>query len=161
MKVEITRFDKSFSVACKIHPCTDDFILPLDGYDLTESSIARLESRFPKESKSIAETLKAMMIAADSKKEHGLPLDEELNIKQLAGEPKKYIAYFKDVSSIDEVDVYQVHRLFDIQDPSGCIHHASKKLLLSGVRTGGKGKIKDIEEARDTLNRYLEIHRAS
>lgn len=71
---------------------------------------------------------------------------------------EKYPKYYKDVKHLTEVDVYQVHQLFDIDDPSGCIHHASKKLLLSGVRTGGKSKFQDIKEARDTLNRWLEIN---
>ena len=71
----------------------------------------------------------------------------------------KYPKYYKDVSQLTEVDVYAVHKLYDIQDPSGCIHHASKKLLLSGVRTGGKSKYKDIKEARDTLNRWLEMNK--
>lgn len=69
-----------------------------------------------------------------------------------------YPQYFKDVSCIDEIDVYGVHQLFEIDDPSGAIQHASKKLLLSGVRTGGKSKYKDIKEARDTLNRWLELN---
>ena len=70
---------------------------------------------------------------------------------------ERYLQYYKDVRSLDYVDVYQVHRLFGIDDSSGCIQHASKKLLLSGARTGGKPKRKDIEEARDTLTRWLEI----
>jgi len=70
----------------------------------------------------------------------------------------KYPAYFKDVSRIDFIDVYQVHNLFKRDDPSGAIQHASKKLLLSGVRTGGKSKESDVREARDTLNRWLEIN---
>ncbi|QSM00588.1 hypothetical protein [Oceanospirillum phage vB_OliS_GJ44] len=69
-----------------------------------------------------------------------------------------YPQYFKDVSGLDEIDVYAVHQLFAVDDPSGAIQHASKKLLLSGVRTGGKGKYKDIKEARDTLNRWLELN---
>jgi hypothetical protein len=52
-----------------------------------------------------------------------------------------------------------VHKLFNIQDPSGCIQHASKKLLLSGVRTGGKSAYDDIKEARDTLTRWLELNK--
>lgn len=71
---------------------------------------------------------------------------------------EKYPKYFKGVSDLSEIDVYAVHRLFDIDDPAGCIHHASKKLLLSGVRTGGKSKHDDIREARDTLNRWLELN---
>jgi hypothetical protein len=72
----------------------------------------------------------------------------------------KYPKYYKDVSNLREIDVYQVHQLFDVQDPSGALQHASKKLLLSGVRTGGKTKYDDIREARDTLNRWLEINQA-
>lgn len=72
-----------------------------------------------------------------------------------------YPKYYKDFSGVDEADVYMVHDRFNIQDPSGCIHHASKKLLLSGVRTGGKSKYDDVREARDTLNRWLEINKDS
>ena len=71
---------------------------------------------------------------------------------------KQYRKYYKDVSNIDSIDVYGIHQIFGIDDPSGCIQHASKKLLLSGVRTGGKSKFKDIKEARDTLNRWLELN---
>ena len=72
---------------------------------------------------------------------------------------KKYPKYYKDVSDISVLDVYGVHKLFEINDPSGAIQHASKKLLLSGVRTGGKSAYDDIREARDTLNRWLELNR--
>lgn len=70
----------------------------------------------------------------------------------------KYPQYYKDVSHLNVIDVYAVHDLFDIRDPSGAIQHASKKLLLSGVRTGGKSVYEDIKEARDTLNRWLDIY---
>lgn len=69
-----------------------------------------------------------------------------------------YPAYYKDAIHLDEIDVYAVHQLFQILDYSGCIHHASKKLLLAGVRTGGKPVVKDIQEARDTLSRWLELN---
>lgn len=69
-----------------------------------------------------------------------------------------YPKYFKDVKDLDELDVYMTHELFQINDCSGAIQHASKKLLLSGVRTGGKSKYDDIREARDTLNRWLQIN---
>ena len=72
----------------------------------------------------------------------------------------KYPKYYKDVSKLTEIDVYQTHELFQVQDCSGCIQHASKKLLLSGVRTGGKSKADDIKEARDTLTRWLQINDA-
>lgn len=71
---------------------------------------------------------------------------------------EKYPKYYKDVSGVGTIDVYAVHDLFGIDDASGAIQHASKKLLLSGVRTGGKSKVDDVREARDTLNRWLEMN---
>ena len=32
-----------------------------------------------------------------------------------------------------------------------------KKILLCGVRTGGKNEMQEIIEARDTLNRWIEM----
>lgn len=69
-----------------------------------------------------------------------------------------YPQYYKDVRRYSEIDVYATHQIFKIDDPSGALQHASKKILLSGVRTGGKSKFKDIREARDTLNRWLELN---
>ncbi len=69
-----------------------------------------------------------------------------------------YPKYYKSTEGLTDVDVYAVHKIFNIQDPSGAIQHASKKLLLSGVRTGGKSQADDIREARDTLTRWLELY---
>jgi hypothetical protein len=69
----------------------------------------------------------------------------------------KYPQYYKDVSDITALDVYGTCKLFGISDDSGALQHATKKLLLSGVRTGGKDKTKDIKEARDTLTRWLQM----
>ena len=66
-----------------------------------------------------------------------------------------YEIYFKDVSGYDVIDVYRTHRIFGLTDEVLC--HASKKLLLSGVRTGGKTLEQDVREARDSLNRWLEM----
>ncbi|NLY14578.1 MAG: hypothetical protein GXZ10_13305 [Gammaproteobacteria bacterium] len=66
-----------------------------------------------------------------------------------------YEKYFKDVSGYDVIDVYRTHRIFGLNDEVLC--HASKKLLLSGVRTGGKTLEQDVKEARDTLTRWLEM----
>lgn len=72
---------------------------------------------------------------------------------------QQYPKYYKALpKNMTEIDVYGVHMLFNIQDPSGAIQHASKKLLLSGVRTGGKTARQDIQEARDTLNRWLQLN---
>jgi len=90
-------------------------------------------------------------------------MDEEVTsmeqLKEKLSMSSKYPKYYKDVSHLREIDVYEVHRLFDINDPSGALQHASKKLLLSGVRTGGKTVYDDIREARDTLNRWLEMNK--
>lgn len=80
------------------------------------------------------------------------PLPSEQTLAQ------RYPQYYKRVGDFEEVDVYAVHHLFQVQDPSGCVQHASKKLLLSGVRTGGKSQFKDIKEARDTLTRWLQLN---
>ena len=79
-------------------------------------------------------------------------LDEKLSLAS------KYPKYYKSVEHLTEVDVYAVHQLFEIDDPSGAIQHASKKLLLSGVRTGGKSKFHDIKEATDTLIRWIQLN---
>lgn len=71
---------------------------------------------------------------------------------------EKYSKYFIDVTEHTHVDVYLIHKLFNIQDPSGMIQHASKKLLLAGKRTGQKSLYKDILEAKDTLERWLSIY---
>lgn len=80
------------------------------------------------------------------------------NVNETNTLSEKYPQYYKSVGDMTEIDVYAVHHLFNIQDPSGCIQHASKKLLLSGVRTGGKSVYSDIKEARDTLSRWLQLN---
>lgn len=87
-------------------------------------------------------------------------IDEMANFKPSNEESmaEKYPAYYKNVEHLTEVDVYQIHHLFNIQDPSGAIQHSSKKLLLSGVRTGGKSRYEDVKEARDTLTRWLQLN---
>jgi len=70
---------------------------------------------------------------------------------------RKHSHYFKDVSLISEIDVYRVCELFAVDDSSGATQHAIKKLLLPGQRGAGKSKVKDIQEAIDTLTRLVEI----
>ena len=72
----------------------------------------------------------------------------------MSNEDIKYPHYFKSVSHLETVDVYRVLSLFQVNDP--CIQHAIKKLLCAGDR-GDKSMIKDITEARDSLNRHLEM----
>ena len=68
----------------------------------------------------------------------------------------KYEKYFIDVSGYSKIDIYRYLELLP-GNRSHAIEHALKKLALCGVRTGGKSLIKDITEARDTLNRWLEM----
>ena len=68
-----------------------------------------------------------------------------------------YTDYYRDVSKLNTLDIYQLCKLFGVQDTSGALHHAIKKLLLGGTRTGQKSRHKDIQEARDTLTRWLEL----
>lgn len=62
--------------------------------------------------------------------------------------------YFKDVSHLKSIDVYRVIELFKV--PAGALDHAAKKILCAGWR-GGKDQIKDVREARDSLDRWLEM----
>ena len=70
---------------------------------------------------------------------------------------QKYSAYFKDVRHLDYIDVYRTVSLFDCEKHGHAISHAAKKLLLTGVRTGGKSVEQEVKEAIDTLNRWLEM----
>lgn len=81
--------------------------------------------------------------------------DEPKDVLGLGKFKDLYPKYHKDVSDLDTIDIYKIHELFEINDPSGRIHHASKKLLLAGSRNGGKDKFQDIREARDTLDSWL------
>jgi hypothetical protein len=69
---------------------------------------------------------------------------------------RKHSHYFKDVSSLDTLDVYGVCDLFAVEDASGATQHAIKKLLLPGKR-GDKSEKKDLQEAVDTLTRRIEM----
>lgn len=68
--------------------------------------------------------------------------------------PKEYYHYYRDVKRYDYIDVYRVLRLFDVYDP--CIAHAIKKLLCAGER-GTKDTYEDIQEAMDSLKRYIDM----
>lgn len=65
-----------------------------------------------------------------------------------------YNHYKKDVTHLESIDVYRILELYNVTDP--CVQHAIKKLLCAGNR-GAKTEEQDIIEARDTLNRKLEM----
>lgn len=72
---------------------------------------------------------------------------------------EKYPKYYKRVpDGVTVIDTYALNQMFPVDDASGCILHARKKLLIPGTRTGGKAMYDDIKEARDTLNRWLELN---
>ena len=79
--------------------------------------------------------------------------EHELSIIR-GNQNRKHGHYFKDVSNLDFIDVYAVLKLFGVTDP--CLQHAIKKLLCAGQR-GVKDQAKDINEAKDTLERCLEL----
>lgn len=69
----------------------------------------------------------------------------------------KYIRKIKETTGTGaavEVDVYDVLQAFDVQNPA--IQHAVKKLLCPGTR-GAKDLIQDLEEARDSISRAIQL----
>jgi hypothetical protein len=72
-----------------------------------------------------------------------------------AGATKKHNHYFKDVSNLDEIDVYMVLKLFNVTDP--CLQHIAKKALCAGQR-GHKDFKKDLQDILDTAKRAVEIN---
>lgn len=76
-------------------------------------------------------------------------IDNEHNVE------RKHSHYFKDVSNLDEIDVYAVLTLFEVNDP--CIAHAVKKLLCTGNR-GHKDFETDVQDALDSLVRWKELN---
>lgn len=69
---------------------------------------------------------------------------------------RKHNHYFKDVSFLNEMDIYALCKAFGVKDSSGAKHHAVKKILCSGAR-GAKDEMQDIQEAIDTLTRLVEL----
>ena len=70
-------------------------------------------------------------------------------------EARKHSHYFRSVAHLQEIDIYRVLELFGVTDQA--LGHAIKKLVVPGMRGGGKTGRKDIEEAIDTLQRRLEM----
>jgi len=70
---------------------------------------------------------------------------------------RKHSHYFKDVSGVDQIDVYAVLRLFEVTDP--CLQHIVKKALCAGKR-GAKDWAKDVQEIADTAQRLIELEQS-
>lgn len=69
---------------------------------------------------------------------------------------REHAHYFRDVSALDEVDIYRMLELFGVTDQA--LGHAIKKLIVPGMR-GAKDRAKDVKEAIDTLLRWQEMRR--
>lgn len=67
----------------------------------------------------------------------------------------KHSHYYKTLPCLT-VDVYRVLHAFEVTDP--CLQHAAKKIMCAGGR-GAKDAKKDVEEAIDSLVRWLEMRR--
>jgi len=63
--------------------------------------------------------------------------------------------YFKDVSTLNVIDIYRILELYEVNDP--CIQHAIKKLLCAGIRNGGKNKLQDYREACSSIERHIDM----
>lgn len=54
----------------------------------------------------------------------------------------------------DHIDVYDVLIMFEVHDPA--VQHAVKKLLACGQR-GHKDALEDLQEAKQSIDRAIEI----
>lgn len=62
--------------------------------------------------------------------------------------------YIVDISKYNKLDIYRILKLYEVSDP--CLQHAIKKLLCAGKR-GVKNQTQDINEAVQSLQRFLEM----
>lgn len=66
----------------------------------------------------------------------------------------KHSHYFKNVSHLEELDVYRLIELYAITDP--CIQHMLKKCLVVGGR-GSKDALRDVQDIIDTAERWKQM----
>lgn len=62
--------------------------------------------------------------------------------------------YIVDISKYNKLDIYRILKLYEVSDP--CLQHSIKKLLCAGKR-GVKNQTQDINEAMQSLQRFLEM----
>jgi hypothetical protein len=67
---------------------------------------------------------------------------------------KQHSHYFKDVSTLNHIDVYRIIELYEITCPVA--QHILKKAIAAGKR-GAKDQAKDMVEIADSANRWLEM----
>lgn len=96
-----------------------------------------------------------------------IPRPQDDNSKQRPKQPEelpfiddetqqKHSHYFKDVSDVAQIDVYDVLLRFGVTDP--CLQHIVKKALCAGNR-GHKDFKRDLQDIADTAQRALSIHK--
>jgi DNA-binding protein Fis len=84
-------------------------------------------------------------------------MDKSLNDQYTEIEAvRQHKHYFKDVSDIDVIDVYEVLKRFNVTDP--CLQHIVKKALCVGNR-GHKDMQTDLQDILDTAKRAVEINK--
>lgn len=69
----------------------------------------------------------------------------------------KHGHYHKDVSKYKTMDIYAICKVWNAE-PSGCTHHALKKLLHAGER-GAKSKITDLEQAIESIEALIKLEK--
>lgn len=62
--------------------------------------------------------------------------------------------YFKDVSNLQQIDVYRILELFEVTCPVA--QHIVKKALAAGKR-GAKSPARDMQDIADSAARWLEM----
>jgi len=62
--------------------------------------------------------------------------------------------YFRDVSNLQQIDVYRILELFEVVCPVA--QHIVKKALAAGKR-GAKSPARDMQDIADSANRWLEM----
>lgn len=83
------------------------------------------------------------------------PLDT--GVDPLADQAAAFPAYWRPVpQNWKALDFYRIRELFPLPIPSARLDHALKKLLVPGIRTGGKSFRKDIAEAHATMGQWLK-----
>ena len=71
-------------------------------------------------------------------------------------EEKSHRHYFRDVSGLNEIDVYRILELFEVTCPVA--QHIVKKALAAGKR-GAKDSARDMRDIQDSAGRWLEMRR--
>lgn len=101
-----------------------------------------------------ADLLKPIQKTAEEIESTSGTTEQKEGSKDVSEASSKHKHYFKDVSKLNEVDVYAILYLFEVTDP--CIAHVVKKLLCTGKR-GHKDFERDLQDSIDSLVRCMTL----